>query len=73
MRVTEAAVAFGRKALGGSHAATEPGRLLVDAMPTGVGGHEHAAMVQLHEAVLANHGDVLAGEPHPGAIVLWRN
>ena len=48
-----------------SHAAPQSGGLPIDPMSAGVGGDEHPSVMKVHESVLTDHADVLAGQPHP--------
>jgi hypothetical protein len=38
-------------------------------MPAGMGGNEHTAVVELHQAAVADHLDGLAGQPHPRLVL----
>ena len=73
MRVTDAddadgrgvAVAAGRALL----ARGDRGGLVGGLVAAGVGGDEHATVVEVHEPAVADDLDGLTGEPHPGQVV----
>ena len=46
-----------------------PARSFVAVMPASVGRDDDAAVVDVHEAAVADDLDVLTGQPHPGQIV----
>ena len=49
-------------------ASTSSSGLVGGLVPSGMRGDEHTAVVEVHEPVLADHLDGLAGQPHPGQV-----